>query len=408
MLLPIDGKPLILHTLERALEARSVDRVIVATDDERIREAVSAADCEAVMTSKNHRSGSDRIAEVAEKLPEGSVIANVQGDEPTISPQTIDRAVQALLEDDTADMSTSFEPIESLGELLNGNNVKVVVGGQGYALHFSRSPMPWPREASLRYGGDPNQAIREEPELLSNYRKHTGLYVYRRDYLLKFTNLPQTRLEQYEMLEQLRALENGARIKVVESAGHSIGVDTRDDFFRVKDLIETGVDFRPARQSDMERVAAVHVESWQRSFAGIAPADFLNGMSVEKRLEVYSQRQCEEEYAMIVADHPTAGIIGFVDFGTPKLPGNFDAQIFSFYFLPGYQRKGLGSRLFRRCVERMAIDGVCSLCLDSLEVSPYRTFYDKMGGKVVARDAHKLGDESFETVIYGWDDISKI
>ena len=92
-------------------------------------------------------------------------------------------------------MATTCEPIESLWELLNGNNVKVVVGDKGYALHFSRSPMPWPREASLRYGGDPNQAIEEEPELLSNFRKHTGLYVYRREYLLKFTKLPQTRLE---------------------------------------------------------------------------------------------------------------------------------------------------------------------------------------------------------------------
>ena len=121
MLLPIDGKPLILHTLERALEARSVDRVIVATDDERIREAVSAADCEAVMTSKNHRSGSDRIAEVAEKLPEGSVIANVQGDEPTISPQTIDRAVQALLEDDTADVALVDEFLHLVHEPLAGD-----------------------------------------------------------------------------------------------------------------------------------------------------------------------------------------------------------------------------------------------------------------------------------------------
>jgi ribosomal protein S18 acetylase RimI-like enzyme len=173
-------------------------------------------------------------------------------------------------------------------------------------------------------------------------------------------------------------------------------------------LIEAGIDIRQVTREDLERVAAVHVESWQRSFAGIAPDDFLNGMSVEKRLNVYSERRCEENYAMLVVEHPEVGIVGFADFGTPKLPGNFDAQIFSFYFLPEFQRKGFGERLFRRCVSRMTRDGVKTLCLDSLEVSPYRSFYDKMGGKVVGRDSHKLGEEDFDTVIYGWDNISKL
>lgn len=192
------------------------------------------------MTSPDHRSGSDRLAEVAEQLPEGSIIVNVQGDEPTISPNVIDAAVEALLSDPSADIATTCEPIASLGELLNGNNVKVVVGDAGYALYFSRSPMPWPRDASLRYGGDPNQAIEEEPELLSNFRKHTGLYVYRREYLLKFTRLPQTRLEQFEMLEQLRALEDGAKIRVVEVTEGSIGVDTQVDYELVCRMIEGG------------------------------------------------------------------------------------------------------------------------------------------------------------------------
>jgi 3-deoxy-manno-octulosonate cytidylyltransferase (CMP-KDO synthetase) len=238
MLLPIAGKPLILHTLERAREARSVDRVIVATDDQRIYDVVTAAGGEAAMTSVDHRSGSDRIAEVAETLPDGSVIVNVQGDEPVISPKTIDLAVEALLADDTAEMSTTYEPIENIGELLNGNNVKVVVGDEGYALYFSRSPVPWPRQASLRHGGDPNLAIEEELALLQNYKKHTGLYVYRREYLLRFTKTPQTWLERYEMLEQLRALENGARIKVVKAVGRSIGVDTQEDYERVCSLLE--------------------------------------------------------------------------------------------------------------------------------------------------------------------------
>lgn len=238
MLLNLAGKALILHTLGQASKAATVSRVIVATDDERIYSVVRSAGGEAVMTSPHHHSGSDRIAEVAENLPGETVIVNVQGDEPLISPLTIDRAVQALIDDPDADIATTCEPITSLRELLNGNNVKVVVGDGGYALHFSRSPMPWPREASLRYGGDPNQAIEEEPELLSNFRKHTGLYVYRREYLLEFTQMPQTKLEQFEMLEQLRALENGARIRVVDVSDSSIGVDTEDDMNRVRELIE--------------------------------------------------------------------------------------------------------------------------------------------------------------------------
>ncbi|HVF47797.1 MAG TPA: 3-deoxy-manno-octulosonate cytidylyltransferase [Pyrinomonadaceae bacterium] len=409
MLFEIDAKPLILHTLRRTAASRLVDRVVVATDDTRIYDAVVAGGGEAVMTSDGHASGSDRIAEVAANMPDASIIVNVQGDEPMISPETIDRAVEALLWDSQADMSTTFEPISSVhGELLNGNVVKVLIDDNGYARHFSRSPMPFPREASLRYGGDPGRALEAEPDLISLFRKHTGLYAYRREYLLKFTRLPQTSLEKIESLEQLRALEDGAKIRAVEAAGPSIGVDTPQDFRRVKDLIECGIDFRRATHSDMPHVARVHVDSWQRSFAGIAPDKFLNDMSVEKRLESYAGRASECGYTMIVADHPDAGIVGFGDFGPPSLPFDFDRQIYSFYFLPEFQRRGLGERLFRRCVAEMMDDGTGSLCLDSLEVSPYRRFYEKMGARIVGRDSHKLGDQDFETVIYGWDDIGKI
>lgn len=235
MLRDIAGKALIIHTMERAAEARTVSRVIVATDDQRIAQAVTSAGGEAVMTSADHASGSDRVAEVAATLPEGSIIVNVQGDEPLISPETIDAAVRALIDDADADMATVCEPITDLhGELLNGNVVKVVISDNGYAIHFSRSPMPWPREAAERYGGDPNKAIEAEPELLSMFRKHTGLYVYRREYLLEFTKMPPTRLEQIEMLEQLRALENGAKIRVVDAVGASVGVDTEEDLERVR------------------------------------------------------------------------------------------------------------------------------------------------------------------------------
>jgi len=408
MLMPIAGTPLILHTVERAKAAKTVDRVLVVTEDERIFNAVRESGNEAVMTRVDHSSGSDRIAEVAEGLPEGSIIVNVQGDEPLISPETIDTAVEAMLLGGV-DIVTVCEPLTSLhGELLNFNVVKVVYGENGNALYFSRSPMPFPRDASLRHGGDPNRALENEPELFQNFRKHVGLYVYSREYLLKFTRLPQTRLEKFEALEQLRALENGAVIKVVDAVGASIGVDTPEDLERVTDIIEAGIDIRRARREDLPSVASVHVESWQRSFAGIVPDDFLANMSVEKRLEAYRERRWDENYSMMVASHGASGIVGFADFGTPKLPGEFDAQIFSFYFLPEHQRSGYGERLFRRCVRRMVENGVNSLCLDSLEASPYRAFYDKMGGRVVGRDSHKLGDEDFETVIYGWDDISKI
>lgn len=237
MLLDVGGKPLILCTLEQAAKARTVSRVIAATDDERILDVVSAAGGECVMTSTDHASGSDRIAEVAEGLPQGSIIVNVQGDEPLISPDTIDRAVEALLEDQSADIATTCEPIESIEELLNSNVVKVVTNDVGRALYFSRSPMPFPRDASLRYNGDPNEAVRQEPELMRLFKKHTGLYVYRREFLLEFMKLPQSRLERIEMLEQLRALENGARIKVVEAAAASFGVDTQADLERVRAIV---------------------------------------------------------------------------------------------------------------------------------------------------------------------------
>lgn len=238
LLLPIAGRPLILHTVDRTKEATTVSRVIVATDDQRIFDAVTAAGHEAVMTSPDHRSGTDRVAEVAERVPEGSVVVNVQGDEPVISPDTIDAAVNAILSDDTTDIATTSEPIDDTGELWNGNVVKVVTGDTGYAIYFSRSPMPFPRDASLRHGGDPNRALVEEPELMSIFRKHTGLYVYRREYLLKFSRLPQTKLEQVEMLEQLRALEYGARIRVVDAVARSIGVDTAEDLERVRTILE--------------------------------------------------------------------------------------------------------------------------------------------------------------------------
>ena len=236
MLLDIAGKPLILHTLAQTEKAANISRVIVATDDRRIFDVVTESGGEAVMTSPEHRSGSDRLGEVAETLPEGSIIVNVQGDEPTISPLTIEAAVEALINDDSADMSTTCENIESIDDLMNGNIVKVVTNDEGYAVYFSRSPIPYPRDAVLKHGG-PDKALHDEPELLSMFRKHTGLYAYRREFLLKFTAMPQTRLERIEMLEQLRALENGAKIRVVKVDEPSIGVDTVEDLRSVRTML---------------------------------------------------------------------------------------------------------------------------------------------------------------------------
>jgi 3-deoxy-manno-octulosonate cytidylyltransferase (CMP-KDO synthetase) len=238
MLLPVAGKPLILHTVDRANEASTVSRVIVATDDKRIFDAVTGAGSEAVMTSAEHQSGSDRIAEVAATLPEGSIIVNVQGDEPVISPATIDAAVNAFISDPNADMSTTYEHIGSVEDLFNPNIVKIVVGENENAVYFSRSPVPYPREAAQRHNGDLVSALRKEPELLKSFHKHTGLYVYRREYLIEFTKLPQTHLEKLEMLEQLRALENGAKIIAIESFSRSIGVDTADDLKLVRAILE--------------------------------------------------------------------------------------------------------------------------------------------------------------------------
>lgn len=233
LLLPLNGKPLILHTLEQAKKARNIDKVIVATDSEKILKIIEASGNEAVLTSENHQSGSDRIAEVAENLPANSIIVNVQGDEPTISPKTIEAAVEAILADESIDIATTCEKITNLNDVLSPDVVKVVTDKNNFALYFSRSPIPFPREAVKMFGSLEN-ALQTDENLISLYRKHTGLYVYRREYLLKFTRFEQTILEKTEMLEQLRALENGARIKVVEVSESSIGVDTLEDFERVK------------------------------------------------------------------------------------------------------------------------------------------------------------------------------
>lgn len=236
-LLDIAGKPMICRVVERALAARNVARAIVATDDERILAAVKSAGYEAVLTRSSHASGTDRIAEVAASLPEAGIIVNVQGDEPLISPFTIESAVDELIADTKAGIVTTWEPIETASEVFNPDVVKIVVDQQNRAVYFSRSPVPYPRDAARKHGGI-ESALRNEPELLSNFRKHTGLYVYRREVLLAFAEWPRTELERWESLEQLRALDHGVRITAIRASSASIGVDTNDDLERVRSLVE--------------------------------------------------------------------------------------------------------------------------------------------------------------------------
>ena len=223
-----------MHVVERARLARLVSRVIVATDDERILEAVRSHGGEARLTSPDAQSGTDRVAEVARSL-DAELIVNAQGDEPLIEPETIDAAIEPLIRDPQIQITTTSEPINSIEDVFSPSVVKVVTDEQGFALYFSRSPVPHIRPAP---GLTLEQQLRREPELLSNYRKHSGLYAYRSQFLRDFARLPQSPLERLECLEQLRALENGFRIRVVRVNNRSIGVDTGQDYERVKRLIE--------------------------------------------------------------------------------------------------------------------------------------------------------------------------
>jgi 3-deoxy-manno-octulosonate cytidylyltransferase (CMP-KDO synthetase) len=236
-LLEIQGQPIILHVVRRSLAARNVGRVIVATDDPRIYDAVVMNGFEAMMTAVEHPSGTDRLAEVAARVEEAEVVVNVQGDEPMISPVTIERVVDEMLNADEADIVTAYESVESADEVVSPDCVKVVVDRGNRALYFSRSPIPFPRDEVRQYGSL-DRALAEVPALLKHFKKHSGIYAYRRGFLLQYSKWPQSKLEKTEALEQLRALERGAVIKVVEAAGRSVGIDTQIDLERARSLAE--------------------------------------------------------------------------------------------------------------------------------------------------------------------------
>jgi 3-deoxy-manno-octulosonate cytidylyltransferase (CMP-KDO synthetase) len=222
----IMGKPMVQHVYERTARAKLVSGVIVATDDPRIETAVRSFGGQVQMTSPSHETGTDRLAEVAERI-DAEIIVNVQGDEPLIEPSMIDEAIRPLLDDDSIMMGTLKCRIRNLHDFLSPNVVKVVTGLDGFALYFSRSPLPFFR--------DKWDCLKDEAFASGRLLcfKHVGLYVYRRDFLVKYARMAQTHLERSEKLEQLRALENGYRIKVVETEYESVGVDSPPDLEKV-------------------------------------------------------------------------------------------------------------------------------------------------------------------------------
>jgi 3-deoxy-manno-octulosonate cytidylyltransferase (CMP-KDO synthetase) len=221
---PLAGKPLVVHTYERAREARLVDEVVVATDDARVAAALAPYGVPVAMTRADHPSGTDRIAEVAARS-DAAIVVNVQGDEPSIDPNTIDAAIRPLLDDSSLPMSTVRRLITDAASIDDPNVVKVVCDIRGRAIYFSRHAIPYVRDAADR--------------AVACHWQHVGLYVYRRDFLLRYAKLPQTPLEMLEKLEQLRVIENGFAIAVVDTEYESIGVDTPEDLEKARALIET-------------------------------------------------------------------------------------------------------------------------------------------------------------------------
>lgn len=215
----IQGVPMICRVYDRAIQAKCIEKAIVATDDRRILQAVEAHGGHAMMTAEDHPTGTDRLAEVAEAFPEMDLIINVQGDEPLIDPGIIDELAEAFEGEEPPHMATVMSEMTEEEEQKNPNNVKVVTDLRGYALYFSRSLMPYPRKPGF-----------------AKVYKHIGIYAYQRDFLLRYAKMEPTPLERSESLEQLRALEHGYRIKVIPTDRKFIGVDTEEDLEKVNEI----------------------------------------------------------------------------------------------------------------------------------------------------------------------------
>lgn len=222
-LAPIAGKPMIQHVYERVRGASLVSQVVVATEDARIESAVAGFGGKAIMTRSDHRTGTDRVAEVATHLP-ADIYVNVQGDEPLIDPGTIDALVAEMSEDTSVQLATPCTAIKHQDDIMDPNIVKVVRDFESNALYFSRAPVPWVRDTA--------------GTVTARHWKHLGLYGFRRDALLEFPTLPPGELEHIEQLEQLRWLENGFRIRVVETDYDAVSVDVPADVERVEKLLK--------------------------------------------------------------------------------------------------------------------------------------------------------------------------
>jgi 3-deoxy-manno-octulosonate cytidylyltransferase (CMP-KDO synthetase) len=218
----IDGKPMIQHVVERLREVAGISRIVVATEDPRIKEAVMSFGGEAILTRADHGTGTDRVAEVAIHIP-AEIYVNVQGDEPLIDPATVDAVVHALLDEDSAQIATPCAAITKPNDIMDPNIVKVVRDFDGNGLYFSRAPIPWVRDTGVAVD--------------ARHWKHIGVYGYRRDALLEFPTLPPGELERVEQLEQLRWLENGFHIAVVETDYDAVSVDVPADIERVEKIL---------------------------------------------------------------------------------------------------------------------------------------------------------------------------
>ncbi len=212
----LKGKPLIQHVWEKASKARNIERVLVATDNEEIKRVVMGFGGECIMTSAEHESGTDRVAEVVEKM-EYEIVVNVQGDEPMIEPILIDRIVE-VLNDERVTMASIYELWDDRESFIDPNIVKVVVDRDGFAIYFSRSPIPFSKDNSTFF-------------------RHVGIYGYKKNILLNLVRLPRSYLEIRENLEQLRAIENGIKIKMIQSNKKTMGIDTPEDLIEAERLL---------------------------------------------------------------------------------------------------------------------------------------------------------------------------
>ena len=224
------GKPMVQWVSERAQKANLINEVVIATDDKRIYDAVLDFGGQAVMTSPNHQSGTDRVAEVVSNI-ECDIVVNVQGDEPLIPSENIDLVIKPLLDSGDLSVSTLMIAIHSWSEMLDPNICKVVVDNVGHALYFTRAPLPYNRDHECTDKSKIDNEVGAN-QMIFGY-KHIGVYAYRKSFLLKFSNMKTSRLENTEKLEQLRILENGYSIQVVETKKNSIGVDQPNDLDRI-------------------------------------------------------------------------------------------------------------------------------------------------------------------------------